>query len=387
MDSPAISIVIPYKQRLDNLRLVFASLAEQTMDRDQFEIVVGAMEYSPEYLALCQEYAERLSIVSVMVDRRWNTSHARNIALRQATGRTLVLLDADVALPPGCLQSLQDRYFAAGPPACVLGQLIGYDNYATTEVVDASPFSRHRVKLAELDATRGLRQDQRWQFEPVRLPWTLVWTGFVAVPADVVRRHHLFFDEDFEGWGAEDQEWGYRLAATGTPIVRGDDVYGLHLPHARDAERNFATFDANKWYFLAKWPRLDVELFRASDSWVANREIPELRAEVSRALDGDGQTLGVARGTVGGVDVLVVGVALDDQSDTDDPEVELLRGSGFPDRTLPLVGLALPFADGEVGECRVLPRIMRLGERYRDMVLGEAARVARRVVLPETANP
>ncbi|MGC9669674.1 glycosyltransferase [Planosporangium sp. 12N6] len=379
-----ISIVIPYGQRLDNVRLVFASLAEQTLDRDAFEVVVGAIGYDPDYLRLCQEYADRLSIVSVMVERDWNTSHARNLALRQASGDVIVLLDADVMLPPRCLESLHRRYFADGSARCVVGQLIGYDNYATTEAVDSTPFSRHRDALARLEAVRGLREDQRWQFEPVNLPWTLVWTGFVAVSGNVVRRHGLYFDENFRGWGAEDQEWGYRVAATGTPIVLGEDLYGLHLPHVRNAEGNFAAFAANKGYFLSKWPRPDVELFRAGDSWIANREIPALRAALRAALDGEGHTLGVARGTSDGVDVLVVGLALDEAGNLPESEQDPV-GAGTPCQVLPLIGLALPYADGEVAECRVLPRVLRLTENFRAMVLAEAARVARRVVAPSPA--
>ncbi|MFY1653619.1 glycosyltransferase family 2 protein [Solwaraspora sp. WMMB762] len=382
MGTPLISIVIPYKQRLDNVRMVFASLAEQTLDRARFEVVVGAIGYDHGYLRLCQEYARRLDIATVMVERPWNTSHARNIALRQASGDVVVLLDADVMLPPRCLESMHRRYFADGTARCVIGQLIGYDNFSTTEAVAAAPFSRHRAVLARLDATTGLREDPRWRFEPVTLPWTMVWTGFVAISGDVVRRHGIYFDEDFCGWGAEDQEWGYRIAATNTPILLGTDLCGLHLPHARDAEINFAAFATNKARFLAKWPRPDVELFRASDSWVANREIGALRAEVSTALDGEGQSLGVARGTANGVDVLVVGLALDEAGEP----VEDVLDPGTPRQVTPLIGLALPYADGDLAECRVLPRVLRLGERFRDMVLAEAARVARRVETPSPSG-
>ncbi|WP_433607142.1 glycosyltransferase family 2 protein [Dactylosporangium sp. CA-139114] len=377
-----MSVVIPYKQRLENLRSVFASLAEQTMDRSEFEVVVGALEYCPGYLALCREYADRLTIVSVLADREWNTGHARNIALRQASGEILVLLDADVALPPNALRGLRTRYFADGREICVLGQLIGYDVKVDRSAVAAASFDRHRAALAELDAARGLRQDERWLFEPVRLPWTMVWTGFVAVSGAPLRRHELWFDEGFQGWGGEDQEWGYRLGAAGVPIVLGEDVYGLHLPHVRDVASNAVTFDANKWYFLSKWPRLDVELFRSADSWEANRAYPQFRREVEAVLDRPDRTLGVVRGAKDGEDLMVVGVQLDDQLRVCDPELDGLAAGGYPQQTVPVVGIALPFPDGSVARCRLTPRVLRLGERYREMVLREARRVGREVLLP-----
>jgi hypothetical protein len=40
------SIVIPYRQRLANLRRAFESLAEQTFDQRRFEVVVGRFRRS-----------------------------------------------------------------------------------------------------------------------------------------------------------------------------------------------------------------------------------------------------------------------------------------------------------------------------------------------------
>jgi GT2 family glycosyltransferase len=377
------SVVIPYKRRLRNLNLVLESLTEQTMGASRFEVVVGAMEYSQDYLATCQKFTDRLNLVSVMIDADWNFSRARNIGMRQAGGDVIVCLDADVALPPRGLESLRDRYYLDRQDSCVLGQLIGYDNL-TDELPgnDAdTPYSHYRPMLAELDATHGLRSDERWRFEPVVLPWTMVWTGLVSVPGAAVRQQGIFFDEDFSGWGGEDQEWGYRLGAAGVRIVRGVDFYGLHLPHVRNVKANLANLSVNKTRFLAKWPTLEVELYRAFDSWDANRLIAEATREVARAAGGAG-SLGVARGTVGGVDTIAVGVVLDDQRRLRVPGAAELFDDGVVTWTTPLVGMALPLPDQSIAQCRVLPPVLRLSERYREVVLREAARVAGTVTLP-----
>jgi glycosyltransferase involved in cell wall biosynthesis len=382
MGELAFSIVIPYKQRLRNLRIVLSSLAEQTLPGSRFEVVVGAMEYAEEYLELCREFAGRLNLVTVMADGEWNCSRARNMALRQAAGEVIVLLDADVALPERCLESLYDRYFATGQNVCVLGQLIGRDGLTDVEEADLPEQTHHRERLAELDAASGLRGDKRWRFDPVVLPWTIVWTGFVALPAAAVRRHDLYFDENFWGWGGEDLEWGYRVGASGTPIVRGEDVYGLHLPHARNVAANFRTCGVNKDYFLAKWPVLEVELYRAYECWEANRRYDEARSEVAGATGDSSLRLGVARGTVDGADTLLIGAVLDEQGRIHDGEHDALFDAGAPDVVLPLVGLALPFDEHSVSECLLLPPVLRLGAPYRETVLREAERVARRVVTP-----
>jgi glycosyltransferase involved in cell wall biosynthesis len=361
-----LTVVTPYKQRLGTLRVVLSCLAEQTLEPADFEVIIGAMEYSDEYVRLCRQFATRLNIVSVLLDREWNCGQARNLALRQARGDVTVFLDADMALPPDCLRGLYDRYFTDGAEICVLGQSLGYDNVVEQGADGGDPAQHYREVLAGLAAAPERRHDQRWTFEPLVLPWTIVWMGLVALPTATVRRHELTFDEGFRGWGGEDQEWGYRVGACGIPIVRGEDVWGVHLPHVRSVAANFASFDANKWYFLTKWPVLDVELYRAFDGWQANRLYADLQSEVAAVSDGRG--LGVARRRVDGRGVLWVGLMLGDEATDSD--------------TLPLVGLALPYPDGSFTECRVLRPILGLSERYRQAVLREAARVAYTVVLP-----
>ena len=72
----------------------------------------------------------------------------------------------------------------------------------------------------------------------------------------------LYFDESFRGWGVDDLEWGYRICGAAFPSWSRPDIYGLHLPHKRNAAANRLTGAANHARFLSKWPRRDVELTR-----------------------------------------------------------------------------------------------------------------------------
>ncbi|MUN36800.1 glycosyltransferase family 2 protein [Actinomadura litoris] len=383
-----ISVVIPYKQRLDNIRSVLGSLADQTMDADEFEVVVGAMEYSEEYVAACREFTGSLNLVSVLSDDEWNVAQARNLAIRQATGRVIMLLDADMVLPPQVLDTLYDGYFAGHRNVCVLGKALGYSCVVEhapngTELTMSGQdnsgvlaYGGHRALLDDLEQAGEVWADDRKVLESVPLPWSLVWTGLVALPAETVRRHDLMFDENFRGWGSEDQEWGYRVYATGTPLVLGDDVYGMHLPHDRDAATDQESYRANSRYFLTKWPTLDVEITRAYGWEDGNRLYPEVRDEVAAAVSGHGRTLGVVRGKAEGTDLLVVGAEIDSRTRVPAPDVSDLFDDADSLDVLPLLGLALPFGDGDLGECRVLPSVLGLGERHRDTVLAEAGRVS-----------
>ncbi|MBK3580919.1 glycosyltransferase [Streptomyces sp. MBT65] len=391
------SVVIPYKQRLDNIRLVLSALAEQSMDRSDFEVLIGAMEYAPEFVSVAGEFTDRIDVVSILSADEWNLCQARNLALRQARGQVTLILDADMVLPPHFLDNLYDRHYAHGQNVCVLGQMIGYDDVVETDVehVEAAPFSHYREVLAGLEERDEVVMDDRWNADQrqafAAFPWVFARGGLVAVPTATVQEHGITYDVGFRGWGPEDQEWALRVALTGTPIVLGQEVYGLHLPHLRSVADNGRTAWLNNRYYLAKWPRLELELALAFGWSETARILPGVRAELAAAGErlglGPRYGLGAVRGTVDGRAVVVVGAAVDRAAGTPGPETAALFDTRSPLTVLPLAGFALPYADGEIEECHVLPPVAGLDARYRDAVLREAERVALKVSTSAGTEP
>jgi glycosyltransferase involved in cell wall biosynthesis len=375
-----LSVCVPYKARLDNLAIALEALARQTMSAADFEVIIGAMEYSTELIDLCAGFRDRLNLVTVCSSREFHIPRARNLAMRNATGEVVVQIDADTMLAPEALQRLYDYCFAFGQRVCAVGQVVGYDNNEDGDIdaVELRPYDEHLAALSEMPAAPGWPADPRFQVEH-NIPWAFAWTGLIALPAAAVASDRLYFDESFRGWGNDDLEWGYRVCASGIPIVLRPDVYGLHLPHRRDATANSLTAKANADRFLRKWPRRDVELVCLAGDTRANLQWPSYLASLARASDA--AAFGVAVGTADGGTALLVGVPLDDAGHPVGRE-HLARFDVRAGVTiLPLTGFALPFEPGEVASCRVGPRIQRLPAGYRDAVLAEAARVARRVIV------
>jgi hypothetical protein len=353
------------------------------MDPSRFEVIVGAIEYSEEFVRLCQEFTDRLTIIAVMSAGEWNVCRARNLAMRQVSGQVIVILDADMAIPPRLLERLSSEYFTQGREICVLGRAAGYDDMLTkSDMRSAStlPFGHYRELLSELEQNGGVVEDLRDDLEDPPLPWTLVWGGLVALPAVLVGQHGLTFDEGFTGWGAEDQELGYRIQAAGIPIELAKDIYGLHLPHERDIAFQEKFSKVNQRYFLTKWPSLGVESWRRFSWHEVNLIYRNIQEEVTRCAGGSGRMLGVAWGIVEGNEVLVVGAVLDEEHRLIGQEVPAIFDGESPREVLPLAGFALPYDDLQFQECHVMPPAYCLSERYREAVLAEAGRVAGRVV-------
>ncbi len=100
------------------------------MDRSRFKVIVGAIEYSGEFIRICQEFTCRLTIITVMSAGEWNICRVRNLAIRQASGEVIVILDAGMAIPPALLDRLSDEFYTQGREICVLGRGAGYDDIA-----------------------------------------------------------------------------------------------------------------------------------------------------------------------------------------------------------------------------------------------------------------
>ena len=390
-----LSVCIPYKARLDNLGIALEALARQTMGPADFEVIVGAMEYSTELIALCAGFRDRLNLVTACSSREFQIPRARNLAMRNATGEVVVQIDADTMLAPEALQRLYDYCFAFGQRGCAVGQVVGYDNNAGGDIdsVEVRPYEEHLAALRDMASGPDWPADPRFRVEH-NIPWAFAWTGLIALPAAAVAADRLYFDESFRGWGNDDLEWGYRVCASGIPIVLRPDVYGLHLPHTRNAAANTLTATANADRFLRKWPRRDVELVCRAGDTRANDLWPSYRASLARASHaatpnaaafGAG-AFGVAVGVGDEGAALLIGVPLDDA----DIPVGRDYLACFDGRTevkiLPLTGIALPFGPLEVASCRVGPGIQRLPAEYRDAVRAEAERVSRRVMVDALAG-
>lgn len=381
MSEVKISVSIPYRRRADNLRIVLEGLATQTMNPSEYEVVVGAMEYSHEYLDLCIDFVDRLNLVSVLSPRVFETPRARNLAMRQATGRVVVQMDADTLLPRWALQNLYERHYAFGQNVCVVGQVVGYGNNSdgNVESVEVQPYSHYAEVLNEIAAASDAPKDPRFRVAHV-IPWAFAWTGLIALPMATVRKHDLFFDEDFHGWGAEDLEWGYRISATGTPIVLRDDVLALHLPHARDMAANRITERENYRRILRKWPGLDVELANAFGDFDANCLYLDFMTQVQAASEPN-HMLGSVLGAKEGKRILYLGVPLDEEGRVADLNMKSRLDSMRDVEIWPLVGLALPFEDKIFDECRVNAVLTKFSKAYWDAVQDEAQRVAKSIFL------
>lgn len=372
---PKISVLIPYRARPDNLRIALEAIARQTMRRSDFEVVIGSLDQSPEYLEIISAYFDRIDLVSVMTGGGWHGPRARNMALRQASGKVIVFVEADIVLPADFLQRLVDEHFSGPGQVCVIGELIGYADDVEVGEVEIRPLDYYLDQLADISALPASERDSRLAFTDPPMYWPLGWGALIAVTRSVVVENEVWFDEAFIGWGIHDQEWALQLEMAGVPMVFARGLTAVHMPHARELTVNFGPqFRANHMHLLRKWPIKQVELVLAYGWRGALERHDEILADV-RATIGVDREFCVLSCDVAGETVVLIGVIRQASTGAVLTDVAAVVPGAVVTEVLPLLGRLLPFEDDSAARCVVLPEVRRLSGRMPMRVFEEASRV------------
>jgi len=245
MSDPHFSIVIPTYNRLNNIQLALAALANQ-QNPPPFEVIIADDGSTDGTRAFCESRSEYLRYFWCGPNLGFRPHRTRNIGIAQARGKYVVLIDSDILLNPQALathaelrQLLPDvviiglYHFAAegnlepeevadfdqvmalvppvispGPPVpgldCRSG---GFYDTATPDHV-----------ITEYDGLGFFGGNQCW---PTDLWWTLGGQ-----------------DELMPSGMGEDAEMGQNMRVNQIPVLQYAPVWGVHYHHPRDMKKS-----------------------------------------------------------------------------------------------------------------------------------------------------
>lgn len=375
-----ISVIIPYRDRINNLKLVLQGLANQTMAYDQYEVIIGCLEYSEELARLVNEKYQALNIITIMTIEKWNTARARNIAMRQALGEVIVLLDADIVVPENFLELAWQEQNSAVEKKLILCQVKGYDEWEDGKDLMLNSFEEYKEKYLNKNIDEvALPQDQRVGID-FNIPWAMCWTGLVSFQRDVLYQHDLLFEENFTGWGAEDIEWGFRMLKAGLTIELSKSTWGIHLPHPREAKtiheyeaKNFSTF-------INKWPCPEVEVVTKFGDFKGNLVFPKIKQDllsyhpeaetlfsIAESIDGESKSICIG--------AIVKEDRIHNQSSFHKEQTRL-QITAFKS----LVGISLPYDSDTFEKAYISREVNELPCDLRQLILTEANRIATKLI-------
>lgn len=231
MSDLELSYVIPFKDwGLRRIGLAVES-ARASLGGIPGEVIVSdyGSEFEGEELDHFRSYLESRGAVYVRTetDGVWSRSRALNAGMAVARGRVLVAADADMVVPPDCLQR-------------------------TAEIIGADPNLVIQYSCLDLPADWGdaAVADRGFDWEEMRRVATLRprWgMGLTAVSRQIVERVRGW-DERFVIYGGEDNDFAQRVRRAGARVCwPHDDAFHLfHMWHPLTSAAHALSADATR---------------------------------------------------------------------------------------------------------------------------------------------
>ena len=228
-----LSLIVTTYQVPGHLARALASVAAQRTRR-RLEVIVADDGSQDETRQTVADFARQVPFIVRFTTRPhegFRPAACRNRAARLATADHLLFFDGDCLLPPDHVET----HLAAWRPGTVTsGYCVRLDeatsNRITPEVVASGEFLR-LAPPGELHKLAALHRKAAWYnlLGHAAKP-SLKSTDFSISRADFERVNG--FDEQFQGWGCEDDDLGRRLIAAGVrPVSVLDRTRVYHLWH------------------------------------------------------------------------------------------------------------------------------------------------------------
>lgn len=253
------SIIICFHERLSHLKLCLNSLRFSQNDFD--EVVISDDGSSAETVKALHELLAEYDfpVRHVWQEKKgFRVAAARNNGIRNAKGDYLIFFDCDFLILPGTvrehLNRAQRKYFVAGNCKYL-------DENQTATVFQKGISAELLVKLYDSLPEENLRREQR-KFN--RRTW-LMRLRLISPKKQSLGGHFSIhredieyingYDENFVGWGGEDEDLGIRLVMAGiycrSAIL---DAKVLHTWHLRELGNRGWQEGTNMEYFTTDRP-------------------------------------------------------------------------------------------------------------------------------------
>jgi glycosyltransferase involved in cell wall biosynthesis len=233
--APEVALIVSNYHKPRHLQLSLASIAAQRGMTGRFELVVADDGSADESFEIIEKFAERVDFPITLTTHRhhqFQLAQCRNEGVAASTAEYLVFTDGDLILPPDFIwQHLRRRRRnTAYTGECY--RLSEEVSAGIDEAVVQSGAYRNLVSPAELLRVRKYARLSTWQslVRHRRKPDML--GGNIGISRTDFERVNGY-DENFVGWGCEDDDLGHRLRRVGVrirPINRYATAYHIWHP-------------------------------------------------------------------------------------------------------------------------------------------------------------
>jgi glycosyltransferase involved in cell wall biosynthesis len=258
--SPQVSLIITFYNKLDYLKLVLASIEQQTFT--SFEVIIADDGSTRDVVDELEGYCRQMPFPISHVwqdDIGYRRSRIINEAAKVARGNYLIIIDGDCLLHP---RFIEEHYLNRNERYCLTGRRVNLSEAHSAMLTDAQIRARgmkgiRRRALMDALIGRATRVEDGIYLRSTRLrKWRNRRPAGLLGCNMSLHRSNLFkvngFDERYVRYGYEESDLELRLEILGvTPVSLKNIAIQYHLYHPSrrveaDIEFNLALLEATR---------------------------------------------------------------------------------------------------------------------------------------------
>lgn len=294
MNCKNISVIIPTYNQKNKLKYVIQSLLDQKYSNSKYEIIIADDGSNDGTKNVVSNIKKRSSVPIKYIcqeDEGFRAGKARNLGASIASHEYLVFLDNDIISNPNLLRNYS---FAFETDNCVLGYTSGYNSQEEHRFVNIISDTEN-LKIQDIQVIPEFRHKYFVQDEKKQMLNKDIWHNFVSnnfgIRKDIFMQNK--FDEEFIGWGVEDEELGYRLTLNGIVPKFNKNCIGYHISHEEHnadkiySQEKVKTLFKNLVIFFRKYndPIIKKYMWERFDNLPILFKTPNLKSNIEKMLN------------------------------------------------------------------------------------------------------
>lgn len=210
-----VSVIFATHNREDVLGQVFDAWRRvDKVTKYAYEIICSDDESTDRTIDIIQNVQDLP--IKIIRNRKGGASKARNAALQIATGKIIIFTGDDIFPDQNYINAHYENYLKYGGNVATLGRIEWHPEIKLNHLM------RHITEIGcEQFGFIGLPAYQLIDFRHF-------YTSNISVPAGLLRSLNRYFNTDFDKYGFEDIELGYRLQKAGMKIYYDPDIVAYH---------------------------------------------------------------------------------------------------------------------------------------------------------------
>lgn len=252
-----LSIVIPAFNNADHVYLTLTALKRQEVDFDDWEVLLIDDSYDEAMLIFENGDFPALRVIQKEHSGRADT---RNVGIKESRGDIIIFMDSDIIVDKNFVRSHYEVHMknecdiVLGKVKHIPPEYLGSVRQIVLDDICIKEIDKYVIRESYLDLATEVFSNKDIGGH---IGWICCLFSNCSVKRKVIETSGLF-DTDFEGWGLEDIELGYRFHLNNFKFGYYKELCGYHIDHKTDGNKMLADMGKNLKKFYKKYKNKDI---------------------------------------------------------------------------------------------------------------------------------